>query len=419
MRVCVKHFWSFLFLFICAWGGYRFATVSTFVNPYPVVCDLVSEKIYLDEKTVDDWRRNCLHRSALVTSSSPKKLILKDVSNLLATLQVSHLEVFDPNEVKKIWTGAGLSTGIESEFVDSELVVFNVEKESPAEKAGIRRGDIIVSIDKEQPSPWTAESSSGEFEIKDLKETRTVKLTAGDVQSDDSPQFNKIAAKHAHWVIPSFRANFFDDAAIAKMKTELQSLQSVIVDVRGNPGGNFVAGLRFLSLFICEPTKVGSLLKPRSQQPRSEKLPNDLDDLKQVELLHQNKGLDLWTYNLDYCFKGEVKVLIDGKSSSVAEMVAQALKEVKKAPLMGAPSRGQLLVGVWYPLDELGAGVQISIPEALYQSVKGHQIEGHGVALDQILSYKLPEMRQGQDSWVKSAGGKSTDLSPAAAKIVK
>jgi len=396
----VRYFWGFVLLFICAVGAYRFSSQRTFINPYPIVCDLVTEKIYLDEKTVQEWRQTCLRRSALVTSSTPKKLILKDVSNVLGLLQVSHLEVFDPGEVKRIWTGSGKSTGIQGDFVDSELVIFRVQKDSPADKAGIRRGDIIEKLNGEQPSAWTVESESGEYQIKTLTETKTVKIEAGEVQHDESPQFNLISAKKAHLVIPSFRAEFFDDKSIETMKTELAKLQTVIVDVRGNPGGNFVSGLRFLSLFMCKPQRIGSLYKPRSLSPDLIPLPNDLDDIKQVELLHQHRGLDLWSYDLGFCFKGDVKVLIDSKAASVAELVAQGLKELRQAPLMGTPSRGQLLVGVWYPLDELGQGVQISIPEALYESVNGQKIEGNGVSMDRILFYNLEEMRHGKDSWL-------------------
>ncbi|MGE5086931.1 MAG: S41 family peptidase, partial [Bacillota bacterium] len=109
------------------------------------------------------------------------------------------------------------------------------------------------------------------------------------------------------------------------------------------------------------------------------------------------------TFAKNSCYRGPVKVLVDGKSSSVAEMVAQALKEFRKSPIWGAPSRGQLLVGVWYPLNELGPGVQISIPEAFYTSAKGHAIEGQGVQLDKILYYSLAEMQMGIDSWVKGS----------------
>ena len=111
----------------------------------------------------------------------------------------------------------------------------------------------------------------------------------------------------------------------------------------------------------------------------------------------------LKTFSAGACYRGAIRVLVDGKSSSVAEMVAQALKEFRKSPVRGTSSRGQLLVGVWYPMDELGQGVQISIPEALYTSAKGRRIEGQGVELDKVLYYNLPEMQMGIDSWVKNS----------------
>jgi Periplasmic protease len=376
------------------------------VNPYPIVCDLVYEKIYLDEATMKEWRQTCLRRSALVTRDTDKNLILKDISNVLGLLQVSHLEIFNPGDVKKIWTGAGKSTGLEGEFVDSELVVFRVLKDSAAEKAGIKRGDIVVSINGEQPSPWTMESQAGEFKIKTLTEEKTVTIEPSEVQKDEKPRMEFTGKQQLHLVIPSFRAEFFNEELMREMKTAISQAEQITLDLRGNPGGNFVAGLRVLSYFLCEPKSVGMLYKPRSQDPKLLPLPDDLDDIKQVELLHLHRGLDLLTYKLDSCWapnpsRSSLRVLVDGQSASVAEMVAQALKELRGAKIEGAPSRGQLLVGVWYPVDELGEGVQISIPEAVYESAKGHKIEGQGVSLDRILFYNLNDMRQGKDSWLK------------------
>jgi len=353
-----------------------------------------------------EWRQTCLRRSALVTRDTDKNLILKDISNVLGLLQVSHLEIFNPGDVKKIWTGAGKSTGLEGEFVDSELVVFRVLKDSAAEKAGIKRGDIVVSINGEQPSPWTMESQAGEFKIKTLTEEKTVTIEPSEVQKDEKPRMEFTGKQQLHLVIPSFRAEFFNEELMREMKTAISQAEQITLDLRGNPGGNFVAGLRVLSYFLCEPKSVGMLYKPRSQDPKLLPLPDDLDDIKQVELLHLHRGLDLLTYKLDSCWapnpsRSSLRVLVDGQSASVAEMVAQALKELRGAKIEGAPSRGQLLVGVWYPVDELGEGVQISIPEAVYESAKGHKIEGQGVSLDRILFYNLNDMRQGKDSWLK------------------
>ncbi|RYD69416.1 MAG: hypothetical protein EOP84_28510 [Verrucomicrobiaceae bacterium] len=92
-------------------------------------------------------------------------------------------------------------------------------------------------------------------------------------------------------------------------------------------------------------------------------------------------------------------------TASTAEMVAQAMHDYVGAKIFGSASAGQLLVGVWYPVPELGTGVKISVPEAVYQTRRGHKIEGPGVQIDKVLYYHLEELQNGEDSWIKAAIG--------------
>lgn len=392
----------FLFL-ICAGIAYHFAVQKGFFNPYPVVCDLVAQKIFLKNQELGNWKSTCLRRSSLVQLDSPKELILKDISNVLGLLKVSHLEIYDSELVKTIWHGESKETGIESEFVDGELVIFKIHPRSPASEAGLRTGDIIQSINNEQPNPWEAQSTSGVFIVKRPRGEITVALETREIVRDEKPSSSKINKQTALIKIPSFRAQFFEYQDIEEWSQSLMTAKQAIVDLRGNAGGNFVAGLRFLSLFLCDKEEVGRLLKPRAANILSDILPDDLHDESQLAVLEKNGEVLLRTFEEKSCYKGEVRVLVDGKTASVAEMVAQALKEYRQALIMGTPTRGQLLVGVWYPLEELGPGVQISIPEAVYLSHKKHKIEGQGVELDKLLYYDLGEMQAGVDSWVQSA----------------
>ncbi|MNK07454.1 putative CtpA-like serine protease [compost metagenome] len=402
-----KVFWARFFGILLACGfafmGFHFTVKKTFVNPYPVVCDLVYEKIYLDNKAMEKWRKTCMRRTRLVSPYSKKELIVKDLNNVLALLKVSHLEIFRPSEVRQIWKGQNLETGIESEFVDSELVIFKVHPKSPAEKAGLHRGDIITTINGEQPSPWTAVREGGSYIIQNSQGERRVPLKPAEVKRDEEIRLIPLMNKKAHLVVPSFRAEFFTDEKLNAIVKDLSFYQEIVVDLRGNSGGNFVAGLKLLSPFLCKPTVVGSLVKPRLKEKTKVVMKDDLNDMKQLELLDHHQEVVLESFPSASCFKGKVKVLVDGKTSSVAEMVAQAFKELKGAPLLGSPSRGELLVGVWYPLDELSKGTQISIPEAVYISTQGRHIENEGVKLDRVLYYNLVEMQAGIDSWVKRA----------------
>lgn len=396
-------FFAILLALGCAYAAYHFTLKKSFVNPYPVLCDLVSQKIFLDDAKIKNWKKTCHRRSRLVTPYSQKKLIIKDMNNVLALLKVSHLEVYDSKEVASIWRGESLETGIESQFVDGELVIFKVHPNSPAEALGLRRGDIIQTINAEQPNPWDAQTEPGSYLILRKDKEFSVKMKPRSIIRSEEMTLEARAPGQAVLKVPSFRAAFFADEKMQKLEADLRSFKRVVVDLRGNAGGNFVAGLRFLSLFLCKPELVGSLERPRVTVKSSAELPNELDDQAQLAVLDAHSEVPLKTFARTSCYEGDVRVLVDGKSSSVAEMVAQALKEFRKAPLLGSPSRGQLLVGVWYPLDEVAPGVQVSIPEAVYLSQKKHRIEGQGVELDRVLYYHLPEMQAGIDSWEKKA----------------
>ncbi|WP_413582123.1 S41 family peptidase [Bdellovibrio sp. HCB288] len=385
----------------CAYGAFHFTINRSFVNPYPVVCDLVSEKIYLPNEELKDWRRTCMERSRYVTPYTKKDLILRDINYVLGSLRVSHLEIYDAPDVRGIWRGEVKETGLSGEFVDSELVVFKVLAQSPAERLGFKKGDVIVKINGEQPSSWAMESEAGDYQIRRGAEEFSIKLHPGVVKRNESIQLSQLNSRIAVMEVPSFRAEFFKDETLKTIANDLKKYKSVVVDLRNNAGGNFVAGLRFLSLFVCEPTLIGKLEKPKSKAGRAE-MPDLLNDEKQLDILEKSREVSLKTFRNPACYSGAVKVLVDGRTSSVAEMVAQGLKEYRGALLRGTSSRGQLLVGVWYPMDEVGPGVQISIPEALYISGKGHRIEGQGVQLDKVLYYNLQQMQAGIDSWVNS-----------------
>lgn len=398
----MKKILAILFFFGCAIGAYFFGVEKAFVNPYPAVCNLVAQKIFLEDDPVKKWHRICLRRQRLVTPYSPRKLVIKDINNVLGLLNVSHLEVFDSAAVKSIWVGESKETGLETDFVDSELVVFKIHPNSPAEKVGFKKGDVLVTINGQQPNPWEARSESGLYVVQRHKEKMNIKIKTETIQRSEQITFSKFD-KGLAIHIPSFQARFFSDEKLQEISDKMAGARRVIVDLRGNSGGNFVAGLRFLSTMICKPSEVGRLVRTRAEKKTSLEMPDDLRDEKQIEVLSGHYEVLLKTFPQKSCYRGELRVLVDGKSASVAEMVGQALKEFRQAKLLGNVSRGQLLVGVWYPLDEVGPGVQISIPEAYYISAQKHRIEGHGVDLDKVLYYDLDELQAGQDTWIKKA----------------
>ncbi|AHI05360.1 carboxy-terminal processing protease [Bdellovibrio bacteriovorus W] len=395
---------AFLLLSIMVFVGLRLSKPSAhFQNPYPVFCDFVAEKIFISDEELTSWKKTCHSRSRLVTEKSPPELLIKDMNNVLGILGVSHLEIFAPQEVKSIWKGENSETGIEAQFVDSELIVFKVHPASPAADAGIKKGDIVRSINGEQPNPWDVRTQTGIYEVVQGGVLTDIYLKARSIVRAEGISVQRFNDQSAQLAVPSFRSSYFDEKNLDRLREDLKKYKKIVVDLRGNAGGNFVAGLRFLSLFMCESQEVGKLIKPKFPEEVSAELPNTLQDTEQLKVLDVSKEVVLRTYQNSNCYKGIVRVLVDGRTASVAELVAQALKDYRQATVEGAPSRGHLLVGVWYPMPEVGQGVEISIPEAVYETTLGRRIEHHGVEVDRVLYYDIAEMQAGIDSWVKNA----------------
>lgn len=385
------------------WTGFQWARHFTFVNPYARLCDLVERKIYLDPKDTAEWTRLCYSRAALVKPSTPKETILRDSRFLMGRLGVSHLEIYHPKEVARLWRGLNTETGIESEFVDGELVIFQVHENSPASRAGLRAGDLILSIQGASPAPALAKSIGGPMRIARGPEKFEVLVEPAEIKIDERPSYVEIDGKTALIKVPSFRAEFFDEERWNRFISKVPRTSSLIVDLRGNGGGNFVAGLRFLAPFMCGEQEIGFLIKPRSRKAVEAVLPDDLRDEEQLTVLDAHDLIRLKTKTAPRCLTSRVTVLVDSQTASTAEMVAQALRDYLDARILGVSSAGQLLVGVWYDFPELGEGWRVSIPEAVYQTRRGKRLEGAGVRVDRELYYELKEMIKGYDSWILRA----------------
>lgn len=404
MRIFEKPGWipGFLFLILCmAFGVWVVKRAKT--NAYAQVCHFVSDHIYLAGESVRNWSQTCLKRSELVQQDTAPSSIIKDLNDQFSILHTSHLVIYDAEETKKVWTGESLETGIESQYVDGELVIFKVHRESPAEHAGLRMGDVVYQINGELGTPDLAEKSSGRYLILRNKKISEYKIEAKEIKREEEPRLERISDRTARLIVPSFRAEYFEKESWRKTVSDLKKYQKIIVDLRGNLGGNFVAGLRFLSPFMCGSQDIGYLWKPKSKLKKEATLPDDLNDEHQVEILDQSFLVRLLTFEDYDCLTAAVAVLVDSSSASTSEMVAQALKDYVGAKIFGSASAGQLLVGVWYPVPEISQGVKISIPEAIYQTRRGHKIEGPGVQVDRVLYYHLGELQNGEDSWVKTA----------------
>lgn len=388
---------SFFFIF-----AFFLSTQLNYKNKIFQTCQFVSERIYIDSKALDPWLWDCRNQSSRWERGRKHPLAL--TNQILSELKVSHLKVYDEVASSQLWDDWSKENGIVSKFVNAELVVTEVIPKSPAARKGIRRGDRALTFNGEEAFPDHLRYGKGEFEFKRLQEVFKVHLEPEKVEYDVRIQFKALGLKQFLIKVPSFKATYFTEFDFKTMVQQANKYENLIVDLRGNSGGNFVAGLKFLSLFTCGIVQVGKIVRPKFNNFPENFFLDDLDDEQQIEILNSSSVINLKTF-ADYpCLtKGKkIKIIIDSDTASTAELVANALRELFAFKIYGAASSGELLVGVWHHLGDIwNQNIKITIPEALFYSLGNKEIEGVGVSVDKVIYDRVEDYQAGEDSWLK------------------
>src|SRR6185437_2886487 len=162
--------------------GFYINNLSRLREVYRSICDLTEEHFYRSDADVTRWLNRCHRRAAEFPVHSGSDELMRDVQDLMDTLQVSHFQVYNPAQDKKLWKGESVDTGIRSRYVEDHLVIYKVYAGSAAEQAGLRPGDDVVGIEgATQVTPWGAQHRSGQFTIRRAGHTMIFKIAARDL----------------------------------------------------------------------------------------------------------------------------------------------------------------------------------------------------------------------------------------------
>lgn len=388
---------AILFLFSLSLG-FWIPSYLSFKNTYAELCHFVSERIYHPEDEIRKWKALCLRRSQLYHPWSSKDDLVKDIRQVLAVLKVSHLELYLPKEVSEVWEGKVEKTGLISQFVDGELIIQKIHEGSPAEALEIQIGDVILSLDEENPDPLTVLHQGGVLEIQRVGK---VEIKPAAYRQNQSPKIKRLNDKWVLIEVPQFSDNDYAESKInwAQSFSDLIRPQDqIILDLRGNLGGTFYAGMHFLSLFLCEPTQIGKLTTKNPQASALFPLSPQMAD--QIQTLMEVGELILETPRSQVCLKNKIQILINQETASMAEIVSVVLKEQRQAFLHGTSTAGETTIGFWYDYDEIVPGAQLTIPEARFISKQSRDLEGQGLAPDYRLFDKAEHWKLGKDSLI-------------------
>jgi len=252
------------------------------------------------------------------------------------------------------------------------LVVIAPLADSPAEAAGLRPGDIVLAIDGISVNGSTLQDEVGK--VRGEAGTKvTLSLQRGDRTFDLEITRAKITAREVTSRMLDGKVGYialhgFSPASADQFHEALQGLlddgaASIIFDLRGNPGGYIDAAQKIASEFI------GSGLIFTQESSGGER--------KRWEATGDGLATDTSL---------PVVALVDKGSASASEIVAGALKDTRRATLIGQPTYGKNTVQVWAPLANDG-GVRITISR--WFTPEHHSVAPDGVQPD--ITVEIPD----------------------------
>ncbi|OGH16996.1 MAG: hypothetical protein A3C30_01960 [Candidatus Levybacteria bacterium RIFCSPHIGHO2_02_FULL_40_18] len=306
------------------------------------------------------------------TKIDATKLLYGAINGLLSSLEDPYTSFFPPKENTEFKTQlAGEFTGIGAELSlspDNRIMVVAPLDESPAQKAGIRSQDIILKVDSEETLGWTVakavekirgpkgttveltvlhDKEKSPTPVKMVRSIIVIKSVTGWVKNiscaKDSCSENNSGSPIAYIRLSQFGDKTNDEwiSVVNSINTKVseKDFRGIILDVRNNPGGYLNDAVFIASEFL-----------------RSGVVVIQEDDSKNQDALRVSRRGTLLDESLI--------VLINKGSASASEIVAGALRDQKRAKLLGEKTFGKGTIQQAVDVDN-GASLHISVAKWL------------------------------------------------------
>jgi len=299
-----------------------------------------------------------------------KQLIEGAVNGMLVSLD-PHSAYLTPELYKELQVetkGSFGGLGIEITNKSGMLTVVAPIEDTPAYRAGIKSGDVILKIDGEFTKDMTLVEAVKRMRGKpDTKVKLTIKrenpnqlfdsTLTREIIKIQSVKSKGLEKGYGYLRVTQFQERTDDDLehAIKQLDKEYGGLQGVVLDLRNNPGGLLTQAVKISDMFLD-----GGLIVYTDGR---------LENQKQKYFAHKPG-----TYS-----EFPMVVLVNGGSASASEIVAGALQDHKRALVLGTTTFGKGSVQTILPLDESSA---LRLTTARYFTPNGRSIQATGIVPD-------------------------------------
>ena len=324
------------------------------------VDDELQEFIENYDYVVDNYYGD-VDKSSLIDSAIAGMLNALDKNSTYVGGSDSNFSIF----LEGNYRGTGIQVMMDDE---SNIVIYTVFDGTPASKAGLRSGDIIIKLNNKDVTDMDLEEFSDlvkkqkdEFKITYIRNGKEYKASLKtenvELKSVSSKMIERDNQKIGYIRLTIFANNSDSQFKNALEKLEKQGIDGLIIDLRGNSGGHLKSAENIISLFLDSSHPIYQIKSKEGQEK------------------YYSKGKETKDY--------KIGLLIDSSSASASEVLTSALKEQYGAVVVGENSFGK---GTVQELQTLPDGEQYKLTTKSWLTSEGKVIDKKGIKPDYAIT---------------------------------
>ena len=349
---------------------------------------------YLDPDQFDRIRWKRLRQKALENTIETSEQAYSAIETMLLPLDDPYTRLLRPDDYAVMkasnegsLSGVGLQLGHRQD--SNAIVVIAPLEDSPAAEADVISGTEVLAVNGESVETLGLEATAARLRgsvgsqvvltLLPPEEEEPLELTLERRNIDLRPVRTRRLRSDAHTLgyirITQFSESVPDQVREAIEDLSDKSVEGLVLDLRNNSGGLVSAGLAVADAFL-------------DQQPI-------------VETRNRDGIADPIQAGPEVLYSGPMVTLVNGGTASASEILAGALQDDSRSPLLGSNTFGK---GLIQTLTNLSDGSGLAVTVAGYVTPSGRDIQGQGITPDKILDGPEPLNPGGEgDRWLSDA----------------